>query len=195
MTEFFLCFIPLIVAIDPVGAVPVFMALTSGADRARVRAVVVQSILTALAVSLSFLFLGKLVLRYLGVSVGDFMIAGGVLLFLISIADMINFGNKDIPRDIENIGAVPLGVPLVAGPALITTTMLLAGEYGYLMTMSATVCALLSTGVILLLARSLYHLMGKAGAKIVSKLANLLLASIAVMMVRKGIIVVLSEIR
>ena len=195
MTEFFLCFIPVIVAVDPVGTLPIFMALTKGIPIRKMRKVVFQSILTALLVSFLFLAVGKLILKYLGVSVGDFMVAGGILLFLISVVDILFFESRDLSADKESIGAVPIGVPLLAGPALITTLLLITGEHGYVMSMSATVLALLITGVILFFSRRIYSVLGKTGAKTLSKLANLLLSAIAVMMIRKGILVILSEMK
>ncbi|HEY1406784.1 MAG TPA: MarC family protein [Spirochaetota bacterium] len=195
MSEFLLCFIPVFVAVDPIGNLPIFMALTEGVPAARVRRIVFQSILTALGVSFLFLALGKLILRYLGVSVGDFMVAGGVLLFIISVTGMLFPEKQEISTDHETVGAVPIGVPLVAGPALITTLLLITGDHGYFLSMTATILTLVITGVVFLLSRKIYSILGKSGAKTLSKLASLLLAAIAVMMVRKGIFVLIAEFR
>ncbi|HNX57740.1 MAG TPA: MarC family protein [Spirochaetota bacterium] len=195
MAEFFLCFIPVLVAVDPIGTLPLFMGLTRGIQVRRMRKVVFQSILTALLVSFLFLAVGKIILKYLGVSVGDFMVAGGILLFLFSVVDILFFESRELSSDKESIGAVPIGVPLLAGPALITTLMLLAGEHGYAMPMLSTVIALFLTGTMLFFSRKIYSILGKTGAKTLSKLANLLLSAIAVMMIRKGILVMMAEIK
>jgi len=193
MTEFFICFIAIFIAVDPIGVLPLFMSLTAGAGSARLKRIVFQSITTALAVSLIFLFTGKFILKYLGVSVGDFMIAGGVLLFIFSISDLLAVDKRELATDPESVGAVPIGVPLVAGPALFTTMIILVGQHGYLLTVTATVVNLVITGAVFILSRRIYKFLGHNGSKTVSKIANLLLAAIAVMMVRKGILSVLTE--
>src|SRR6185369_8181367 len=92
---FFLCFIPLFVAVDPIGILPNFMALTGGLDKTQMRKVLSQSLITAFAVSIVFMVLGKAVLGYLGITVADFMIAGGALLFIFSLKDLINTGSEE----------------------------------------------------------------------------------------------------
>ena len=193
MAELFVCFMAIFIAVDPIGILPLFMSLTAGARPAKLKRIVIQSITTALAVSLVFLFAGKFILQYLGVSVGDFMIAGGVLLFVFSISDLLTVDKKELSIDPESVGAVPIGVPLVAGPALFTTMIILVGQHGYLLTVAATVINLFITGVVFLLSRRIYNFLGHNGSKTISKLASLLLAAIAVMMVRKGILSVLTE--
>lgn len=183
----------LFVAVDPVGILPLFMALTRGVQPEKLKAIIVQSIATAFAVSFVFLFAGKFILRYLGVSVGDFMIAGGILLFIISISDLISVEKKELPHDPDSVGAVPIGVPLVAGPALFTTMLILVNQHGYLLTVTATVITLLVTAAVFFLSRRIYTFLGNNGSKTVSKIASLLLAAIAVMMVRKGILSVLAD--
>ena len=89
MNEFWVCFVPLFVAVDAVGVLPLFLSLTEGMDRARLRRVVIQSVITAAAVALAFLTFGPVLLRFLGITVPDFMIAGGVLLFAISLSDLL----------------------------------------------------------------------------------------------------------
>jgi multiple antibiotic resistance protein len=192
MNEFLLCFIPIFVAVDPVGNLPIFMTLTHGMGRLTLRRVIIQSIATAMIVSLAFLAAGRIILGYLGVTVGDFAIAGGILLFIFSICDLLSLGEK---ADSGNVGAVPIGVPLLAGPAMLTTMILLAGTHGAVLTAAATVLTLGITGVVFLLSRKIYGTLGKNGSQIISKLSNLLLAAIGVMMVRKGILMILAEMR
>ena len=185
MKTFWLCFIPLFVSVDPVGTLPLFLGLTRRMERARVRAVILQSLVTALAVSLAFFLIGKAVLNVLGITMGDFMIAGGVLLFGLSVGDLIAFA-KPVAAE-EEMGVVPLGVPLLAGPAVFTAGMLLMDQYGFAMTASAMALNLLIAGVLLWFASAFRRLLGDTGARILSKLASLLLAAFGVMMVRKGI--------
>ena len=187
MIKFWLCFVPLFVAVDAIGALPVFMSLTEDLDRSQIRRIILQSVVTAMVVVLIFLAIGKFILRLLGITVADFMIAGGVLLFVISLSDLLAVEKKQYRVDPESLGAVPLGVPLIVGPAVLTTIILLVSEYGIVATVSATIMNIFIAGLVFWLSEPINRVLGKVGAKTVSKLASLLLAAIAVMMVRKGI--------
>jgi multiple antibiotic resistance protein len=187
--QFWLCFVPLFVAVDAIGVLPLYMNLTEGVDKPRLKKIIIQSVLTALAVALTFLFLGRLILRSLNISVADFMIAGGALLFVISLKDLLSTEKERNIVDYESLGAVPIGVPLIVGPAVLTTILLLTDVRGTFPTIAATILNILIAGLVFLLSDHIYKFLGKVGAKIVSKVANLLLASIAVMMMRKGIVI------
>jgi multiple antibiotic resistance protein len=182
-----MCFVPLFVAVDAIGILPMFMNLTEGLEQARIRRVIIQSVITATVVALVFLAIGKFILMFLGITVADFMIAGGVLLFIISLSDMLTVEKRQRSVEVESLGAVPLGVPLIVGPAVLTTTILLINQYGFAPTISATIVNIGVAGVVFWFSSWINRLLGKSGAKIISKLASLLLAAIAVMMVRKGI--------
>ena len=82
---------------------------------------------------------------------------------------------------------MPLGVPLIVGPAVLTTSLILLGEYGSVLTVAAVVANILIAGVVLWLAQPINRLLGSPGSKTVSKLASLLIAAIAVMFIRRGV--------
>jgi len=180
------------VAVDAVGVLPIFVGLTEGLDRDRAHRIVVQSVITAAAVALLFLAAGKLVLNFLAVTVADFLVAGGTLLFAISLSDLLAIEKRQRRVDPEELGAVPLGVPLIVGPAVLSTIIILVGEYGLAATVSATIVNIAIAGALFWLSAPISCLLGKAGSRTVSKLASLLLAAIAVKMVRKGILMVLA---
>jgi multiple antibiotic resistance protein len=188
MNTFWLCFVPLFVAVDAIGVLPLFVSLTEGMDKARLRTVIFQSIATALIVVLVFLAFGPVLLRFLGITVPDFMIAGGVLLLAISLSDLLSGEKSQRQTDPEGLGAVPLGVPLIAGPAVLTTCILLAGLYGRLLTTVAVVLNIGIVGVVFLFAEPLTNILGRAGTRAISKIASLLLAAIAVMLIRRGFV-------
>jgi multiple antibiotic resistance protein len=188
MENFWLCFVPLFVAVDAVGVLPMYLGLTEGLDRRRVQRVLSQSVVTATAVALGFLWAGKALLNLLGITVADFMIAGGVLLFVISISDLLTTQKTQRQVDVDSLGAVPLGVPLITGPAVLATSLLLLDQHGLAPTAGAIVLNILIAGMIFYFSAPINRLLGKTGAKIVSKISSLLLASIAVMIVRKGIL-------
>jgi multiple antibiotic resistance protein len=192
MKDFWLCFVPLFVAVDAIGVLPMFVALTEGLPAAKVRRVVVQSVVTAMGVALAFLAIGKGVFQLLGITVNDFTIAGGALLFVLSLGDLLAADKGGRAVDPESVGAVPLGVPLIVGPAVLTTALLLVGRHGVAATVSAAVVNILVAGIVLWLAGPIHRVLGRAGAKTASKIASLLLAAIAVMLVRKGILALIA---
>ncbi len=187
MRNYWLCFVPLFVAVDAIGVLPLFMNLTHGVNPLRVRKIVFQSVITALAVAMVFCAIGEIILNLLGITVSDFMIAGGVLLFALSLYDLISFDKHQHKVDVQSLGAVPVGVPLIVGPAVLTTTILLLRQYGLAPTITAVVVNVAFAGVVLWFSQAIIRTLGKTGAKTVSKLASLLLAAIGVMMVRKGV--------
>jgi multiple antibiotic resistance protein len=187
MKIFWLTFVPLFVAVDAIGVLPMFMSLVQGAEPKRVRRVIVQSVITAVAVALVFMAIGAALLALLGITLADFMIAGGILLFVISMSDLLSTQKTQRQVDPESLGAVPLGVPLIAGPALLATSILLSNAHGFFITAIAVVVNILIAGVLFRFAGSVQNILGRVGEKIMSKIASLLLAAYAVMMVRRGV--------
>lgn len=187
MIEFWLCFVTLFVAVDAVGVMPIFLSLTQGMERNSVRQAIYRSVAIATVVALAFLALGTAILHLLGITVADFMVAGGILLFVLAIGDLLS--NEKLQRqvDVNSLGAVPLGVPLITGPAVLTTSMLLHNQYNAGWTAAAIVANILIAGAVFFYSGSISRMLGQVGEKIISKIAMLLLAAIGVMMVRKGI--------
>ena len=192
MNNFWLCFVPLFVAMDALGLLPLFVRLTQGLDRARIRRVIFESVITAMVVALLFLFIGRIILSLLGITVADFMIAGGALLFVISLSDLIGSEKRRLQIDQDSVGAVPLGVPLIVGPGVLTATILLSSQYGTGPTVAAIVFNIAIVGIVFLLADVIIRVLGRAGTRTISKLASLILAAIGVMMVRKGIMLLIA---
>lgn len=187
MLKFWLCFVPLFVAVDALGVLPIFMGLTEGLEKTRVKCIIRDSVITAMIVAIMFLAIGKATFTFLGISISDFMIAGGTLLFALSIRELLSYEKQARSLDPDNIGAVPIGVPLIVGPGVLTTTFLLSDVYGPILTVFAVILNIIIAGVIFWLSEPINRILGKAGTRTISKLASLILASIGVMMVRKGI--------
>lgn len=183
--DFLLAFVPLFVAVDIIGTLPMFLGLTEGMDSDKRRHIIRQSILTALAVAIGFLYVGKYLFDWLGITMYDFMVAGGALLFIIATMDLLS-GIK-YARRIDAIGAVPLGIPLIVGPAVLTTELMLVSVHGRVATILAIVANIGIAGLVLLSADFWARILGKAGSQAVSKVASTILAAIAVMMIRKGV--------
>lgn len=187
MQEFLLSFIPIFVAMDAIGILPMFIGFTEHLKKKERQRIIIQSIITAFLIGIIFLFLGKWIFKILGVLVSDFKIAGGSVLLAISLRDILQY-EKSVKLPSETMGAMPIGTPLVVGPAVLTTIIILLDSYGPAITVSSFVINLLITWVVFSFSTSISNFLGKAGSKAISKIAALLLAAIAVMMIRKGVI-------
>jgi multiple antibiotic resistance protein len=184
--DILLSFISIFVAVDAIGVLPIFVSLTEGIERSERGKIIVQSMLTALCLAVGFIFLGKAVFRILGITIGDFMVAGGAILFCLAMTDIINpVKKRRIPT--EGLGAVPLGTPLIVGPAVLTTCLVIISQYGLLATLISVMVNILLAGMIFESSSVLMKVLGEAGSKALSKIMSLLLAAIAVMLTRKGI--------
>ncbi|MEW6088755.1 MAG: MarC family protein [bacterium] len=182
-----LAFIPVFVAVDAIGVLPIFISFTQGLKEKEKSAVILNSIFTAIILAVGFIFLGKAVFNILGITVGDFMIAGGAILFSIAISDIIKSGKRRrVPA--RELGAVPLGTPLIVGPAVLTTLLIIIEEYGIYATLISVAVNVLMAGLIFSMSDRLIKIIGESGAKALSKITSLLLGAIAVMMIRKGIL-------
>ncbi len=186
VSAFLACFIPLFVAVDPLGIIPVYLGLTEGMNVREMRRVILMTIATAAGVAGLFLFLGKGVFVFLGISDNDFKIAGGIILLLISL-DMVLSGREREQRWERSIGVVPLGVPLIVGPASITTLLIQIDIYPIGFVIAGLVANLLIVSLVFIYSRYIGRLLGTSGMTALSKLIGLFLAAIAVMMMRVGI--------
>jgi len=190
--DIFLSFIPIFVAVDAIGVLPIFVSLTEGIEQHQKTKIIIQSMLTALCLAVGFIFLGKVVFKLLGITIGDFMVAGGAILFSLAVNDIINpVKRRRIPD--QELGVVPLGTPLIVGPAVLTTSLVIISQYGLLATLISVSVNILLAGLIFSLSSILIKVLGQAGTKALSKVMSLLLAAIAVMMVRKGILIFLGK--
>jgi multiple antibiotic resistance protein len=185
LKPFLLSFIPILVALDAPGTLPIYVAMTEGLEKHERNTIVRQSILTALLITIGFTFLGRAVFNALSITVEDFMIAGGIVLLIIAVNEIVRAGEKRVAIS-PTFGVVPLGTPLIAGPATLTTTLVLVGSYGYLPVILSLVVNILLAWAIFAQADRIIKLIGINGSRAFAKVAALLLAAIAVKMVRTG---------
>ncbi|MBE7444429.1 MAG: MarC family protein [Planctomycetia bacterium] len=184
--NFLLAFIPLFIAIDVIGILPVFMSLAEGTEKPQKTKIIHQSVITALSVSIGFLAIGKFDFSVLGIEIYDFKIAGGLLLLVFAINDLL-FAEKGKRTFSATMGVVPLGIPLIVGPAVLTSIIITVDTYGYVPTITSLVINLIIVWIVLLKSEFIHRLMGNGGSKAFAKVAALLLAAIAVMMIRRGL--------
>jgi multiple antibiotic resistance protein len=184
-TKFIIAFIPIFVAIDAIGMVAVFIGLGANVDEKRRQQEAALGLLTALAISVGFMFLGKLIFQALGITVADFQVAGGLILLVFAVRDLLDMGGEKRHAS-EAFGIVPLGMPLIAGPALLTALLVLTDSVGVSYTLLSLMMNLLIVAVIFRYADALTKRMGRQGINGISKLVSLLLAAIAVSLIRRG---------
>jgi multiple antibiotic resistance protein len=182
-----LAFVALFVAVDILGVIPLYLNLSARLPPDERRQLPRQSVVTATLVGLGFLLVGDAVLRVLGITASDFQIAGGILLVILSLHDLLSPPGKAGTRPIGRIGAVPLGTPLIVGPAALATLALLLHNHGLPVVLIAFGANMLVAYGVLRSAGTLGRAFGQAGAEVFAKVANLLLAAFGVSLVRRGV--------
>jgi multiple antibiotic resistance protein len=148
------------------------------------------AILSALGLGLVFLAVGKGIFSLMGIEVRDFLVGGGIILFLISAKDLITgkILEGDLAADAPLVGAVPIGIPLIVGPAVLTTLLLLVDQYQFFAVLVSFFLNLLIAWIIISQMQRIMRFLGQGGVKVISKVAALLLAAIAIKMIRQGIV-------
>ncbi|ARO14719.1 membrane protein, MarC family [Ketogulonicigenium robustum] len=191
-------FTTIFVMIDAPGLTPIFLSMTHGMSAAHRRLVAIRACLVSLGLMMFFLFLGQAVLDFIGISIPAFRIAGGVLLFLTAL-DML-FERRQTRRRTSAEGALdpshdpsvfPLGIPLIVGPGLITTLILLAStSEGALGLAVVAAMAIINIGIVFvtfLAAPSIGKLLGTTGLNVMTRLLGMFLAALAVQFILDGI--------
>ena len=185
-SAFLHAFVPLLVAVDAIGIAPVYFGLTRSVPDAVRRRMLQASLLVAAAVSVSFALLGKAVFVFLGITVADFQIAGGLVLVALAGLDLLGTEPRGVAEGAD-VGVVPIGVPLITGPAVITSAIVLVDLYGPLVTVLALLANFAVCWGVLANVTRVERLLGRTGARALSKIISLLLAAIGVHLIRQGI--------
>ena len=184
--SFLATFIPLMVALDAPGTLALYVGMTEGVMKQERKKIVRQSILTAFLVTLGFILVGQAIFNALGILVEDFMIAGGGVLLIIAIADVVRAGERKMERSAE-FGVVPLGTPIIAGPGTLTAALVLVGTNGYVPVILSLVVNLLLAWVIFAQSERIIRIIGISGSRAFAKVVSLILAAFAVKMIRSGV--------
>jgi len=185
LASFLRATIALFIIIDPLGLLPVFLALTQDATPEERRAVFNRAAGVAFILLLLFAFTGTGILRLFGITVSDFEIAGGILLLVLAMRT-INEAHYSVAGE-GRTGIVPIAVPLLVGPGAITTTIVLIGLYGLWITVAAVVASFAASALIFRYVNLFYRLLGKTGSDVIAKIMGMLLAAIAVQFIRQGV--------
>src|SRR5438067_5118024 len=183
--KFFVAFIPIFVAMYAVGLVPIVMGLAADAPREHRQRQGFIAIFTALCVSVGFVFLGKIIFTALGITVADFQVAGGLILLGLAGRELLNISPADREATAD-FGVVPLGMPLIAGPAVLTALLILVDTVGLVFTLFSLLVNLALVAVAFWNADLVARWMGRQGLRGISKIVALLLAAIAVSLIRRA---------
>lgn len=182
--------VTLFLVMDPLGNVPMFLALLKDMEPKRRRKVIVREMLIALLIMAIFLFFGSSVLGFLGLKPETISIAGGIVLFLIALRMVF-------PQEGGVMGEmpggepfiVPLAIPFVAGPSTLATLILFSQQQGHLIESSvAMLIAWLATALILIFSTKFYKILGDRGLAAMERLMGMLLIMIAVQMLLNGVL-------
>jgi multiple antibiotic resistance protein len=186
METFLLAFISLFVAIDVFGVLPLYVGITEGMGGDQRRELTLQATMTAFVISVVFLVAGKLLFSFLGITESDFRVGGGIVLLVLAVYDLLfSADTKRAPEPTTDV--VPLGIPLIMGPAALTTIIYLVHSHGHLWALGSLLASMLLVWLVFSQAGAVTKVMGEAGSKAFAKVAALFLTGIAVMMVGSGI--------
>lgn len=181
-------FVTLLIVVNPVSALPVFLAVTAGFDTAKQRQVALTAVLVSFFVLLAFIVAGGFVLEKMGISLRSFQIAGGIILFLVAL-DMVRGGSlvpaSGTANEATSVALYPLAIPKIAGPGTMLTVVLLTDDHRFdLLQLSLTTgvlaVVLALVLVVLLLAAPISRLIGNAGTSIISRVMGMILVALAV---------------
>jgi multiple antibiotic resistance protein len=180
-------FVTLLVIMDPVGTVPLFLALTSGRSRRARNRQAWQAIAVAISVIAVFALLGQQILRYLGISVAALQGAGGLLLILVALELLTGKQTRDTEVPDVNVAFVPLGTPLLAGPGAIVATIVFVRRAHGMGDAWAIAAGIVAVHLVLYLTLRfsgvILRVIREAGVSLITRISGLLLSAIAVQLV------------
>lgn len=186
-------FITLFVIMDPIGNLPVFISMVKGMPLAEIRKNINKSMFVAGLLLFVFLFFGLEIFRFFGININSFQIAGGILLLILGITYVLGVSGKFVKTEGNDL-SIPLGTPLLTGPGVITTTIILVKEHGPYITSIAALLTLFASWLILMNAPRIYKLLGEHWTRVVSRVMGIILAAIAVELISEGVLNIIAPL-
>jgi multiple antibiotic resistance protein len=186
-----LCFVSLFTMIDPIGALPIFVSMTSKLSHRESRLVALRAVLTAWIALMIFALGGRAVFEFFGISVNSLRIVGGIIFFIMGYEMLearlsrTKSDKESVTEYVEDIAITPLGIPLIAGPGAIATVIVLMNEATGLfekqIALLLAITGVLALAFIFLIgARQVMHALGPSGNKILLRVMGLIVMAIAV---------------
>lgn len=192
-------FAGLLAIVNPIGAIPVFISLTSNQTQAERRRTALLAAVSVSAVLLAALFTGEAILGFFGISIASFQVGGGILILLIAVSMMharVSPAKQTAEEaqdaaDKESVAVVPLAIPLLAGPGSVSTIIMYAHRiptrYHYVLLSIEILLIALLVWVVFRLAPRLADMMGRIGINVLTRIMGLILAAIAVEFMAGGL--------
>lgn len=178
-------FTALFIITDSIGNLPFFISLTEGFTPPERRKAFSGAILTGAILLAFFGVAGSLIFNLFDFTLEDFKIAGGILLFIISIEVLLR-GRMTFEHK-EEVGIVPLGCPLLVGPGAITSILVMTQLYNFYAVIAGTLLCFLVVWIILNFSENIYKLLGRNGSLIITKISAIIIATIAVRFIKQGV--------
>ncbi|MCL5681423.1 MAG: MarC family protein [Candidatus Thermoplasmatota archaeon] len=196
VTLFLHIFIPLFVVVDPFAAMIMFIGYARNATRKEKNRIVNDSTLTSFFILIFFAFLGYYILLYFGISIAALEIAGGILILLTSI-EMVTEGDKPSggrrksqqSEQGSDMGIVPLGTPLLAGPGAISLVILLMHDYNWILVTLSIVAVSVVTYLLFKSSFFIYDIIKEKGARALTRIFGVLVAGFAIQYMLTGIVI------
>lgn len=176
----------LLIVVDPLGNIPTFMNLTRGLSKDSKKKAFQTATFVGLLLLLVFAMAGEQILNLFSITLYDFMIAGGILLFTIAIRILI-VGSATNVSKLDRVGVVPIACPLLVGPGAITATIVSLKTVGFPITCLSVIIVFCIVGIIFSFIETIYKFLGETGSLVVEQIMAMLLASIATGYVIKGV--------
>ena len=196
MQDFIATFIFFFAVIDPIGTVPVFIAVTRPYQVEDKRKIAVKATLTSALILIFFVVAGEVILTSIEIPLAAFQIAGGIVLFLFALTMIFGEGKPEeeikMVRKSSETAVFPLAVPSIASPGAMLAAVLLTENHRFnlleqAITAASMICVLLVAMILMLAASKVHRLIGDSGASIISRVMGLILASVAITNVLAGI--------
>jgi multiple antibiotic resistance protein len=185
--------ISLLVVVNPIGKVPLFITLTRNMKEEKKKLVTKNAIITTAILLTVFAIAGSELLTLFGINIFSFMIAGGVLLFVVSI-ELLTHGEWRFSRGGTNTGSasgesgiIPLAFPLLAGPGAITTVIISFEAFGLIVSIVSIIIVVIITHLVLLLENPLLKVLGRRGSLLITRVFAVFIAAIAIQYIIQGI--------
>lgn len=179
--------ISLFAVINPLGTIPLFASMTQKMQKNERDRVLKTTVITASALLMIFAVAGTQILSIFGITISSFMIAGGILLFVVSIELLTHGGWRFGGTVSDESGVVPLAFPLLAGPGAITTVILSFQMSGLMVTILSIAIVIGITYIVFFLTGTIYRILGRRGSLIITRIFAVLIAAIAVQYVVDGL--------
>lgn len=179
--------VQLLAVVEPFGIIPILINLTKKMEKASSNAMSKTAAITSALLLIIFGLAGTQILSAFGITVNSFMVAGGSLLFIVSLEIMRHGELRNIEKDLQGAGVVPIAFPLIAGPGAITSVIISQQKDGPIVTILSIMIVISITYVVLWSIKPLYRILGNRGSEVISRIFAVILAAIAIQYIVEGL--------